>query len=317
MTVNVPKVVVVTGPTATGKTHLGAMLAKAIGSEVISADSMQIYKNMDIGTAKPSEEEMLGVPHHLLGFVSPMENYSAARFVEEASAKADDIIGRGMTPVIVGGTGLYIESLISGRDFAPRQEDGDLRRQLEEEYDDLGGETMLKKLAEYDALRAEILHPNDKKRIVRALEICMCSGEAMSSHDERTKSLLPRYDAAVIVLNYADRADLYERIDKRVDVMFARGLVDEVRGLMADGVPVSATALQAIGYKEIVRALNGEIGMGEASELIKRSSRRYAKRQISWCNRYKDALRINWKKIPDFEEAQRVSTEFLRISGVI
>lgn len=305
------EVLVVTGPTATGKTKLGVMLAKALGGEVVSADSMQIYKYMDIGTAKPTPEETEGVPHHLIGTVSPFENYSVSRYVEDASRACDGILSRGGTPVIVGGTGLYIESLISGRDFSARQEDGALRAELEAQYDDLGGEAMLKLLARYDGPRAIKLHPNDKKRIVRALEIARL-GDTISGHDERTLSAPPRYSAKYIVLNYLDRSDLYTKIDLRVDKMVQKGLLDEVNFLIKMGLTPDMTAMQAIGYKEICAAITGEMTVEEAIDTVKRQSRRYAKRQISWCNRYPAALRINWPHDtePDFEYALRVSTEF-------
>ncbi len=305
------KVLVVTGPTATGKTRLGAMLAGALGGEVVSADSMQIYRYMDIGTAKPTAEETLGVPHHLIGTVSPFESYSVSRYVEDAARECDGILAKGAVPVIVGGTGLYIESLISGRDFSSREEDGRIRAELEAQYDSLGGEKMLERLAAFDRERAEKLHPNDKKRIVRALEIAYL-GDTISGHDERTKKLPARYEAKFIVLNYAERAELYKKIDTRVDKMMADGLVDEVRGLLDMGLTEEHTAMQAIGYKEICAALRGECTISEAVETVKRQSRRYAKRQISWCGRYEDALRINWEpnKSPDFEKALRDSTKF-------
>ena len=253
----------------------------------------------------------MGVPHHLIGTVSPFESYSVSRYVEDAASACDDIISRGAVPIIVGGTGLYIESLISGRDFSPRQEDGALRAELEARYDSLGGEIMLEKLAAYDTDRAKKLHPNDKKRIVRALEIAYL-GDTISGHDERTKKLPARYEAKIIVLNYAERPELYDKIDRRVDKMLADGLVCEVRGLMDMGLTQEHTAMQAIGYKELSAALRGETALDEAVETVKRQSRRYAKRQISWCGRYSDALRVNWEpnKSPDFEKALRDSTKF-------
>ncbi len=303
------RVFVVTGPTATGKSELGVLLAKEIGGEVVSADSMQVYRGMDIGTAKPSKEEMGGVPHHMLDVAEPYESYSVARYVEEASRCCDEILARGKTPVIAGGTGLYIDSLLSGRDFAPRAEDGEARRRLERLYEERGGEALLRLLAERDPERAAKLHPNDKKRIVRALEVSE-GGGTLTAHDRATKALPPRYEARTVVLNFADRAELYERIDRRVDRMLERGLVEEVRGLLARGTPRDCTAMQAIGYKELAAALLGEVPFPEAVEAVKRGSRRYAKRQISWCARYKDALRINWDKTPDFSKALRLSTDF-------
>ena len=302
-------VYVITGPTATGKTELGVGLCEAIGGEVVSADSMQIYQHMDIGTAKPAPSEMRGIPHHMIDVASPFENYSVSRYVEDAAQCCEDILSRGKVPVLVGGTGLYIESLISGRDFAPMPENTDLRDELSTQYDELGGESMLAMLAQRDPERAAKLHPNDKKRIVRALEI-MASGQTISGHDERTRALPPRYEARYIVLNFEDRQTLYDRIDRRVDIMLERGLTNEVQKLLDLGLTSGHTAMQAIGYKEICAALEGRLAMDEAVETVKRESRRYAKRQISWCKRYENALRVNWKNTPDFEEALRTSTKF-------
>lgn len=311
----IPKAVIITGPTATGKTALGVALAEKISGEVISADSMQLYKLMDIGTAKPTAEEMRGIPHHMIDAASPFESYSVSRYVEEASECADDIIARGKIPIIVGGTGLYIESLISGRDFAPG-EDTELREKYSAMYDEEGGEALLKRLSEKDPERAKKLHPNDKKRIVRALEAAE-RGEDLTSHDAKTQRKPPRYDAAIIVLNFKERAELYRRIDLRVDEMMVRGLPAEVKRLLKMGLSREHTAMQAIGYKELCEAFNGKCTVDDAVEVIKRESRRYAKRQISWCSRYKDALRIEWDAVPNFEEGLRVSTEFLTRRGVI
>lgn len=303
--------IVITGPTATGKTRLGAALCKKLGGEVVSADSMQIYKAMDVGTAKPTPDEMQGVPHHMLSVASPFEPYSVSLYVQEAGKVCEDILSRGKIPVLVGGTGLYIESLISGRDFAPKPADETLRRELEERYDALGGGALLSELAETDPERAEKLHPNDKKRIVRALEIA-ASGESISAHDEATQKAPPRFNARVIVLNFADRADLYARIDRRVDEMMDRGLLEEVKTLLSLGLTPQHTAMQAIGYKELCAAVEGKCTVHDAINTIKRESRRYAKRQISWCRRYTDALRIDFTNPPDFEKALAASTDFAR-----
>ena len=305
-----PRILVVAGPTATGKTKLGVRLCRELGGEVVSADSMQIYKYMDIGTAKPTAEETEGIPHHMIDAASPFDNYSAALYVKQAAACVDDILSRGKVPVIVGGTGLYIDSLVSGREFAPREGGDEKRRELERQYDELGGEKMLAILAETDRERAEKLHPNDKKRIVRALEIAG-SGENMSEHDRQDGARPPKYDASYVILNYESREELYRRIDSRVDVMMERGLESEVRSLLDMGLPRECTAMQAIGYKEMAAALYGECSVEDAVEKIKQGSRRYAKRQITWFGKY-DALRINWKNTPDFDEALRVSTTFWR-----
>ena len=298
------QVLVVAGPTAVGKTRFGIALAQRFGGEIVSADSMQIYRGMDIGTAKATKEERAQVPHHMLDVADPREAYSVSRYVREASAVCDRLLQEGTTPVIVGGTGLYIDSLLAGRDFAGRQEgDDSLRRALGEEYDRLGGERMLETLRSFDPERAEKLHPADKRRIVRAIEIFRLTGKTMTQHDSETRARPPRYASVRFVLNYADRNDLYARIDRRVDDMLAQGLFDEVRSLLAAGLSPETTAMQAIGYKEAALALRGEIGCGEAADLIRLNSRRYAKRQLTWFGRDAGAHRIVWEKEPDFDAA--------------
>lgn len=310
----VPKIAVITGPTATGKTALGIALAKKIGGEIVSADSMQIYKHMDIGTAKPSPEEMACIPHHMISIVSPFENYSVSRYVNDASACVDDILGRGKLPIVVGGTGLYIESLISGREFAVAGNES-IRAALWVRYDSLGGEAMLKDLGDIDKESAERLHPNDKKRIVRALEIYMSTGMTITEHDMRTKIIPPRYDACVIALSYTDRADLYERINNRVDAMLQKGLLDEVRMLLDMGLTRTQTALQAIGYKELAGVLLDNEDTVTAVERIKMESRRYAKRQLSWFRRDQSVRWILWDKEPDFDNGLQISTKYLEEIG--
>ena len=304
------KVLVISGPTATGKTELGVELALRLGGEVVSADSMQLYKLMDIGTAKPTPEETRGVPHHMIDVVSPFERYSVSRYVQEAGLAVDDVLSRGRLPIIVGGTGLYIESLILGRDFSDSEDDFELRRRLEAEYDAEGGERMLEKLSQYDPDRAAKLHANDKKRIVRALELAH-GGTTITRHDENSRKTPPRYEADYIILNFEERQRLYDRIDLRVDRMMERGLLTEVQSLLDLGLTPGHTAMQAIGYKELCAALNGEYSVSEAVELIKRSSRRYAKRQISWWTRNPSALRISWREAPNISEGVRISTEFV------
>ena len=308
-------IIVVAGPTASGKTRLGIELAKKYGGEIVSADSMQLYRGMDIGTAKATKAEQAEAVHHMLDVIDPSEAYSVARYVDEAGAVCDDILSRGRVPILVGGTGLYIDSLIAGRDFADNQEDKALRSELEAEYDRLGGEAMLNKLAAFDPARASKLGAGDKRRIVRAVEIYRLTGKTATEHDEETRRRPPRYDAARIVLNYKNRADLYARIDERVTQMAADGLFDEVRRLLDSGLSAACTAMQAIGYKEAVLALRGELTEDEALDLIRQGSRRYAKRQITWFGRWEGALRILWDTAPDFGAALQISTAFLQSRG--
>ena len=301
------QVIVVCGPTATGKTALGIELARRLGGEIVSADSMQVYRRMDIGTAKATPREQAMVPHHMLDVAEPWEDYSVSRYVQEASKVCDGLLARGKIPVIVGGTGLYIDSLLSGRDFAERDAgDEGLRASLSADYDRLGGQAMLEQLRAFDPERAAKLHPGDKRRIVRAIEIYRLTGETITAHDERTRALPPRYEAFTVALRFADRADLYARIDRRVEQMAAAGLFDEVEALLKEGLSPDCTAMQAIGYKEAVLALQGELSRQEAIALIQQNSRRYAKRQLTWFGRNPRAHWIRWEKEPDMRVAQRI-----------
>ena len=279
------KILVVTGPTATGKTALSVELAKKLGGEIVSADSMQIYRGMDIGTAKVTTAEMQNIPHHMIDIADPSEDYSVSRYVEEADAAVRGILSRGRLPIVAGGTNLYIDSLIAGLDFAEKAEDAALRESLNKQYDDIGGEAMLEHLRGFDPERAAKLHPADKRRIVRAVEIYILTGETITRHDEETKKRPKRYDAVKIALTIADRAVLYDRINARVDKMVSDGLFDEVKGLLDSGLSPACTSMQAIGYKEPAAYFRGEMSKDAAIELIKLSSRRYAKRQLTWLRR--------------------------------
>ncbi len=311
-----PKILVITGPTATGKTRLSVELAKDFDGEIVSADSMQLYRRMDIGTAKVRPEEMQGVPHHMIDIAEPEESYSVARYVGEAEKCVEDILSRGRLPILVGGTNLYIDSLISGRSFAENEGDNALRGRLDAEYEKLGGEMMLSRLREFDPERAAKLHPADRRRIIRAIEVYMLSGKTITQHDLETKAVPPRYDAIKLALDFEDRQQLYSRIDLRVDRMIAQGLFAEVEGLLKEGISPDSTAMQAIGYKEPAAYFRGEISYEEAIELIKRESRRYAKRQLTWLRRDDSLFFIRWGVSPDFNEARRLSTEYLHSRGL-
>ena len=312
-----PKIVVITGPTATGKSHLGVLLARELGGEIVSADSMQLYRGMDIGTAKPTAEELAAVPHHLIDVADPLESWSVSRWTEAADAACRDILASGALPIVVGGTGLYIDSLVQGRSFAERTEDGgECRRELEERYEEIGGAAMLRELAQLDPQRAAKLHARDKKRIVRAYEVYLLTGRTMTEHDEETRRRAPRYDAAVIALDFSSREELYRRIDARVDAMAEAGLFGEVRSLLERGLDAGCTAMQAIGYKEAALAVRGELTCSEALELIKRETRRYAKRQLTWLRGRPDIHWIRWDAEPDFARARRDSTIFLAGRGI-
>ena len=308
------RVLTVVGPTASGKTKLAVTLAQLFHGEVVSCDSMQIYRQMDIGTAKPTLEEMDGVPHHMLDVADPEENYSAARYVEQASACVDDILSRGKLPIIAGGTGLYRDALLAGRTFAAFS--GKYRRELQLRAQNGELSLLFEELQRVDPQRAEKLHISDEKRILRALEIWYETGKTMTQHDEESRLQPPRYDAVSIGLTFAHREDMWQRIDRRVDDMMAAGLVDEVRSLLDRGVPSTCTAMQAIGYKEMVAALNENRPPQEAAEEIKLRSRQYAKRQLTWFRRDPSIHWFTWENPPVFEEAVSFSTQILNEVGL-
>ena len=306
-----PELLIVTGPTATGKTALGVALAGLLDGEVVGADSMQIYRGMDIGTAKPTAAEMGGIPHHMIDVADPSESFSAARWAAMAAACVDDILARGRVPIVVGGTGLYLDALLRRTEFADAPGDGVLRSQLEAEYDALGGEAFRRKLAEVDPARAEKLAPADKKRLVRAMEVYRLTGETITAHDERSRRLPPRYTSMKLALDFVSRERLYARIDRRAAQMFESGLADEVRGLLAVGLDGRCTAMQAIGYKETAAYLRGETTLSEAIEHVQRESRRYAKRQLTWLRRDESVRWLRWENAPDMNAARPIATEFL------
>lgn len=312
-----PKILVICGPTASGKTALAVELALRHRGEVVSADSMQIYRRMDIGTAKPTPEEMGGVPHHMLDVADPEEDFSVARYVDMAAKCVDDILSRGKLPILAGGTGLYIDSLLSGRTFAPFQPDSPLRGQLEEQLRREGGAAMLARLAQVDPDSAARLHPNDEKRIVRALEVYQSTGKTITQHNLETQAIPPRYDALTLALAFERREDMWSRIDRRVDQMMDQGLVAEVQGLLDSGVPAKCTAMQAIGYKEMAAALLSGGDVRAAAEEIQLRSRQYAKRQLTWFKRNKAARWLLWGREPDFAAALQTSTEYMEEFGLV
>ena len=284
------KIICIAGPTASGKTSLAIALAKRYNGEVVSCDSMQVYRNMDIGTAKPSAEEQEGIVHHMIDVAAADEDFSVSKYCEMAVPIVDDIVARGKTAIIAGGTGLYMDSLIKGNDFAPFPSTG-MRERLEAQADREGMEAMLARLASIDPDSAARLHLSDRKRIIRALEVYYETGETITAHNLKTQAIPPKYDPLWLGLDFADRAELYRRIDLRVSIMLEMGLVEEIRALLASGIPSKCTAMQAIGYKEFVAALEGHISIAEAADQVRQSSRHYAKRQLTWFRRNKD---IHW-----------------------
>ena len=311
------RVICVAGPTASGKTKMGVALARRFGGEVVSVDSMQIYRGMAIGTAAPTEEEMEGIPHHMVAVADPAENWSVARFTRQADACVQDILRRGKRPILVGGTGLYLDALVRGSEFAPGDSSGQTRQALQRELEQGGIGPLWQQLQEIDPECARRLHPGDEKRILRALEVWRETGETMTEHDRRTRLLPPRYQAYYIGLTFEDRADLKERIDRRVDEMVDRGLLQEVQTLLERGLPRSATALQAIGYKQFLAVYDGSATAEEAVAEVKLRSRQYAKRQLTWLRRNKDIHWILWGKNPDFPKGLQNAAEYLTAMGLL
>ena len=276
-------IICIAGPTASGKTALAVELAKELNGEVISCDSMQIYRGMDIGTAKPSPEEMQGIRHHMLDICDPTEDFSVSRYCELATPILEDIVSRGKTAIIAGGTGLYMDSLMKGNDFAPIPATGH-RERLEAQAQLEGIEPLLETLRAIDPEAAERSQGN-LRRIVRALEVYYETGETITAHNRRTQAIPPKYSPLWLGLDFTERAELYRRIDLRVEIMLQMGLLEEIKTLLASGIPEKATAMQAIGYKEFVDALAGRSSMEAAVAQVQQSSRRYAKRQLTWFRR--------------------------------
>ena len=302
-------IICIAGPTASGKTALAVELAKELHGEVVSCDSMQVYRRMNIGTAKPTPEEMQGIPHHMLDVADPWEDFSVSRYCELATPIVEDILSRGKTAIIAGGTGLYMDSLIRGNDFAPFPSTG-VRERLEAQADAEGMEAMLAWLRSLDPDSAARLHLSDRKRILRALEVYLETGETITAHNRRTQALPPRFCPLWLGLDFADRGELYRRIDLRVEEMLRQGLLEEIRELLASGIPPKCTAMQAIGYKEFVEAVQGSLPVEQAVEEVKKSSRHYAKRQLTWFRRNKA---LHWlTRGPDSPEILEAARQILR-----
>ena len=289
---NKPKILCVVGPTASGKTDYAVELALKCGGEVVSCDSMQIYKHMDIGTAKPTADGMKGVKHHMIDIIEPNESFSVARFSEMARECIDDILLRGKMPVLCGGTGLYFDSTINNINFIQMDTDEEYRKYLESAAKEFGNEYVYKILKRVDEESAESIHPNNLKRVIRALEIYKTTGKKKSELDKEQLSE-PLYEPEITGL-MRDREVLYDRINKRVDIMMEKGLVEEVSELIKMGIDTEATSMQAIGYKEIIEYLDGKTSLSDAVDKIKRESRRYAKRQLTW---FKRNEKIHWINI--------------------
>ena len=291
------KVIAVVGPTASGKTSLAIEIAKAVGGEIVSCDSMQIYKGMTIATAQPTEEEKQGIPHHLIAFLDPSETYSVAQYVDDAKKCIDDIISRNTVPVIAGGTGLYVDSLLGGIDFGFVPDNGDMREKLKARLENEGAEKLLSELREIDPETAHMLHVNNTGRIMRALEVYYLTGETISAQKIKSREKGSDFDVFYIYINYNDRQILYDRIEKRVDIMVETGLLSEAEKFISLGE--ETTSKQAIGYKELKPYFNNECTLSEALDNLKKETRHYAKRQMTWFRRNKEMFEVN----PDTDSA--------------
>lgn len=303
------RIICIAGPTASGKTELSLYLAEQLHGEIISCDSMQVYKRMDIGTAKPSMQERRGIIHHMMDVAEPWEEMSAGRFTQMADPILQDILSRGKTAILAGGTGLYMDSLIRGNDFAPIPATG-VRERLQLRARQEGTAVLLEELRAVDPQTAARLHLADEKRIIRALEVYLEAGKTITAHNEETQKIPPKYEPCWIGLNYVNREDLYNRINLRVDKMLEAGLMGELEQLLAEGIPEGCTALQAIGYKEFIPVLRGQRPLEAAAEEVKQSSRRYAKRQLTWFRRNKA---IGWIYKERDTEFSKVSQEARRL----
>jgi tRNA dimethylallyltransferase len=281
--------IILTGPTAVGKTELSLQLAKAVGGEIISADSMQVYRRMDIGTAKLPEAERQGVLHHLIDVLEPEEDFNVVKFQKMAKAAMKEIYGRGHIPILTGGTGFYIQAVLYDIDFEENGGDEGIRKELEERAEREGAGSLHRELEAVDPKAAEEIHENNVKRVIRALEYYRQTGKRISEHNEEQREKLSPYNQAYFVLTM-DRGELYRRIDKRVDLMMEEGLLEEVKRFLEEGVPREAVSMQGLGYKEMVSYLLGECSLEEAVYVLKRDTRHFAKRQLTWFRRERDVI---------------------------
>ena len=307
--------VILTGPTAVGKTALSIRLAKAIGGEIISADSMQVYQKMNIGTAKIKTDEMEGIPHYLVDVLDPAEEFHVARFQKMAKEALQNIYGKGKIPLVVGGTGFYIQSLLYDIDFEEEEQDMEYREMLWKMSREEGNEALHRMLTQKDPVSAQKIHPNNVKRVIRALEFYRLNGYPISEHNEKESQKESPYQFAYFVLNQ-DRKKLYERIDQRVDLMMEAGLLKEVQELKEEGYGKSLVSMQGIGYKEIYEYLEGNLTLDQAVDLIKKDTRHFAKRQLTWFGREKDVIMIQKEQFETEEEILQHMLEILKQKGI-
>lgn len=307
--------IILTGPTAVGKTKLSIALAKAVNGEIISADSMQVYRRMNIGTAKILPEEMQGVPHHLIDVLEPSEEFNVVRFAALAKQEIKECYAKGKIPILTGGTGFYIQAVLYDVDFTENEDDKSYRKQLERLAESEGAEALHARLKQIDEKAAADIHPNNVKRVIRALEFYeMSGGQKISEHNETQRQKESPYNFAYFVLN-DERAAVYERIDRRVDEMLQQGLVEEVAALLAKGISANAVSMQGLGYKEIVAYLKGECTLEEAVYILKRDTRHFAKRQLTWFKREKDVIWLNRQELGSDEKIMEEIRNVLENKG--
>jgi tRNA dimethylallyltransferase len=309
------KIIAIAGPTASGKTALAVELAKRVSGEVISCDSMQVYRGMNIGTAKPDEAEKCGVPHYMIDIIEPSQKFSAKDFAEMARWCIDDVLDRGKVPILAGGTGLYMDSVLNNIGFVEFEDRPELKLKLQKMVEEKGAEALHKLLAEKDPEAAEKIHPNNVRRVIRALEVCEATGKTFTQVNAESLRE-PLYDAFILGIE-TDRSVLYDRIDRRVDVMMQKGLLDEVKALQAAGIGRNTTAMQAIGYKELLDFVEGRASLADAVDKIKQESRRYAKRQLTWFRRNEN---INWIRLDEdgaIDNVFQMCFEFLNKEDIL
>ena len=308
---NLPRMVAIGGPTATGKTALSVALAKEFGGEVVNADSMQIYRGLDIGTAKPTAEERQGIPHHLMDFLPPEAPYSVADFTAAAAPLIEQLNSVGKLPIVTGGTGLYITSLMKGTAFAPEKTDPAIRARLQTEADEQGSAALYARLQQIDPAYAEKLHPNNLPRVIRALELFEATGRRMSEQQRAALAAEPPYRSLCICLTCRDRAELYRRIDRRVDSMLQNGVLEEAK-LVYDNRETYRTAAQAIGYKEFFPYFAGEMPLNDCANRLKQATRNYAKRQLTWFRHQADGVWLYVDEEPPAPRAAELVRQFLQ-----
>ena len=308
--------IILAGATAVGKTDLSLWLAREVDGEIISADSMQVYKGFDIGTAKISVQEMQGIPHHLIDICEPEAEYNVFTFRKQASEAMKEIHSRGKIPILVGGTGFYIQSVLYDIDFTQTETDKELRAQLMELAASKGPSYLHGLLKEADPEAAAQIHENNVRRVIRALEFYRETGSKISGHNEEQKKKESPYAFAYFVLN-RERSCIYDRIGRRVDQMLAQGLAEEVQGLLSQGVSPHCQAMQGLGYKEMLLYLQGELTLAEAADLLKKNTRHFAKRQITWFKREKDAIWLNYEDYKDLLQMQEAILQILKEKNIV